>query len=86
MEGDAGAQCDDKVGGVLVAVAGGELGDDVEFGVEVKEFVAHGGVDDAADIGGAEGGVQKVGVFAQADTQVLGAGGGGEGGCEGERQ
>ena len=74
VEGDARAQRDDQVGGVLVAPARGKLRDDVEPGVDVEQLVAHRGIDDAADQRGPERGVEDVGVLAQGDAQraVLG--------------
>jgi hypothetical protein len=43
-------QMDDEMRRVLVAVAGRELRHDVQAGIEIEEFVAHAGEDDAADI------------------------------------
>ena len=91
MEFHAGAQLEDEGFAVGPCVGGGELGDDVQVGVDVDELVAQPGEDDAPDEGAAKRGVEQVGVIGEADAQrraVLGKGGqrgqhkGGEGGGE----
>src|SRR6185312_212389 len=62
---------DDEVGGVLVAVAGGELGDDVELGVDVEQLVAHGGVDMGREAAGAERRIEDVRFLVENDPDGL---------------
>ena len=80
LEEDVGTQVDHQVGGVFPLITSGELGDDVQLGVDVEQLVAQTGKDDAPDIGRAEGGVEQVRILAQTDVQGLGLGerGGGE--------
>ena len=61
-------------------VAGGELGHDLEIGRDVEELVADRGEDEAAGVGAADRGVERVGIVVEADAQdaLRGGGAGGE--------
>src|SRR5262249_38141136 len=69
LELHAVAEVDDEVGGVLPRVAGRQHRHDVQLHVDVEQLVADAGEHDAADIGGAEGGIEQIRVLAQADMQ-----------------
>ena len=57
-------------------VAGGELGNDVQLGIDVEQLVTQSGEDDPSDIGPGQCRIQDVRILAQRHPQRLRFGGG----------